>query len=44
MTCEDDVKRIRDCLLDEVCDRETLMYVVGICAAIACLGLVLIWR
>jgi hypothetical protein len=44
MTCEEDVKRIRDGLLNESYDRQTLMYALGIFAAIACVGIVLIWR
>jgi hypothetical protein len=44
MTCEDDAKRIRDCLTDETVDCRTLLYALGILAAIACLAFVLIWR
>lgn len=31
-------------LLDAACDREVLIYAVGICLALAALGLVMIWR
>lgn len=40
------MKRIRrkPDLLDAACDREVLIYAVGLCLALAALGLVLIWR
>ena len=49
MTEIDDLKRIgadrrKPDLLDLACDRQTLMYALGIFAAIACLTFVLIWR